>query len=354
MRIVLSNTSKKWGGVHTVTEILARGFLVRGHDVRIFGSPDTMLEERMRDVAPFDAILGAMDFSPASMWRVSRTLRAHRTDVVLTLTKKDVTLSGPPAYGLRIPVVIRHANQQAVGWSPHFRFLYGEVPAMHVTNAEATRRTILESAPWLSPERVRVIYNGVDPAPFINADPIPLQLGAGATKIGFVGSFEGRKGVIELANGWRRVAAALPHTHLLLCGKGSKEDEMRHILDGAPNVHWLGYRKDVPSVMRALDMLVLPSHVEGAPNAVLEAMTAGAAVVATGVSGTPELVRDGIEARLIPARDEEALVAALIEVASNSELRQAMIRASKLRVGEKFTIPRMLDAYEGLFSAVIG
>jgi len=350
MRIVLSNTSKKWGGVHTVTEILARGFLSRGHDVRIFGYPGTMLEERMSAIAPFDPILGGMDFNPAAMWRATRSLRAHRAQVVLTLTKKDVALTGPPAYGLGIPVVVRHPNQQRLGRSPHFRFLYGRVPAMHVTNAEATRRTILESAPWLSPDKVKVIYNGVDPGPFLEAKPLPLELEAGSIAIGYVGSFEGRKGVLDLARAWREVASRLPDAHLMLCGKGGKEDEMRRILEGAPRVHWLGYRKDVAGLMRSLDMLVLPSHVEGAPNVVLEAMTANLAVVATSVSGTPELVRDGIEARLIPAMDEQALVGAIVEVASNPELRRKMTLAAKRRVDEKFTIPAMVDAYDELLA----
>ena len=168
----------------------------------------------------------------------------------------------------------------------------------------------------------------------------------------FRSSFEGRKGVVELAHAWPAVARALPNAHLVLCGKGAKENEMRQALQSAPRVHWLGYRKDVASVMRSLDVLVLPSHVEGAPNVVLEAMTAGPAIVATAVSGTPELVRDGLEARLIPDKDEPALVGALVEVASNPDLRRSMAQASKIRVEEKFTIPRMLDEYEGLLMEI--
>lgn len=349
---MLSNTSKKWGGVHTVTEILARGFLSRGHDVRVFGHPGTMIEERMKSIVPFDPILGGMDFNPIAIARAAQVLRSYRAQVVLTLTKKDVALTGPAAYAVGAPVVVRHPNQQPLGRSPHFRFLYGRIPAMHVTNAEATRQTLLDSASWLSPEKVRVIYNGVDATPFLNAKPLSIGLGEDAVAIGYVGSFEGRKGVVELANAWRTVARALPNAHMLLCGKGGKEAEMRNLLDGAPRVHWLGYRKDVGSVMRSLDMLVLPSHVEGAPNVVLEAMASGPAIVATRVSGTPELVRDGVEAKLIPARDEQALARALIEVASDPELRSRLSAASKIRVSEKFTIPRMLDEFEQVLGEI--
>ncbi|MEO8577782.1 MAG: glycosyltransferase family 4 protein [Gemmatimonadales bacterium] len=346
MRIVLSYTSRKWGGVHTVTEMLARGFLSRGHDVKLFGSPGTMIEERMKSVVPFEPILGGMDFNPRAIVRAVSALRKFRAEVVLTLTRKDVALTGPAAYATRIPVVVRHPNQQPLGNKPHFRLLYGVIAGMHITNANATRETLLESAAWLSPEKVRVIYNGVDPRPFLSADPLSLELGKESIAIGYVGSFEARKGVIELARAWPAVAKALPNAHLLLCGKGAKEERMREILQDAPRVHWLGHRKDVASVMKSLDLLVLPSHVEGAPNVVLEAMAAGPAIVATSVSGTPELVRDGIEARLIPAHDEHALVGALVEVASDPEMRRRMSAMSKLRVEKEFTIPRMIDEYE--------
>lgn len=353
MRIVFSNASSRWGGVHKVTEILTRGFLARGHDVRVFGFPGGMLEERMRGIAPFDPILMGMDFHPVVLGRAASALRKHRTEIVLMLMKKDVAMTGLAAYALRIPVVVRHANQQALGTRPHIRPLYGKLPAMHVTNAEATRETLLQSAPWLSPDRVKVIYNGVDPAPFQSATPLPLQLESGSIAIGYIGSFERRKGVIDLAKAWPRVAAGLPGAHLFLCGKGAMESEMRRLLHDAPRVNWLGYRSDVANVLRALDVLVLPSHVEGAPNIVLEAMAAGPSVVATRVSGTPELVRDGIEARLVPPSDQDALVRGIIDVGSNPQLREKMSALARRRVSQEFTIPKMLDSYEKLLSGIV-
>src|SRR4051812_33105883 len=84
MRIVLSNSSSRWGGVHKVTEILARGFQSRGHHVAVFGYPGKMLETRMRGVAPFEPILKGMDFNPLVLVRAAFALRRFRPDVVLT------------------------------------------------------------------------------------------------------------------------------------------------------------------------------------------------------------------------------------------------------------------------------
>lgn len=353
MKVVLSNASHAWGGVHRVTETLARGLQARGHEVVVFGRPASMLEERMRGVAPFEGMLSGMDLHPATLWRARAALSRHRPDVVVALMKKDVRLTAPVAWAMGIPVVVRHANDQRLKGGPYGRFLYGTVPALHVTNAEATRRTILASAPWLAPERVRVIHNGIDPRPFETAEPLALDLPADAVRIGYAGSFEPRKGLPVLGRAWHAVAAAVPNANLLLAGKGSQEDEMRRVLAGAPRVHWLGYRADVPRVMRSLDVLVLPSYVEGAPNVVQEAMCAGLAIVATAVSGTPELVRGGAEALLVPPGDADALARALIAVSSDAELRARLAAAGHERIRAEFTLDAMLDAYEQALSDVI-
>jgi glycosyltransferase involved in cell wall biosynthesis len=351
MRIVLSNASKAWGGVHRVTEVLARGLQARGHEVVVFVRPGSMLQERMRGVAPFEPILLGMDLSPRVLWRAARSLRRHRPHVLLALMTKDVRLSVPAARLLGIPAIVRHANDQPLPAGPRGRLLYGGAAA-HVTNARATRRTILASAPWLAPGRVEVIHNGIDPAPFEGAAPVALELPPGAVAFGYVGSFEPRKGLRTLAQAWLAVAESLPAAHLLLAGKGSEEGVLREMLAGAPRVRWLGYRRDVPNVMAALDVLVLPSFVEGAPNVVQEAMAAGVAVIATAVSGTPELVSDGEHGLLVPPGDAAALAAALARLARDAGLRARLSAAAHARIRAEFTLERMLDRYEALLSRV--
>ena len=353
MRIVLSNSSLRWGGVHKVTEVLASGLQSRGHDVVIFGRPGGMLQERMQGVAPFEPVLKGMDFHPLAIWGAAVALRKFRADIVLTLMKKDLMLTAFAAAALRIPVVVRHANQQPIGRGLFWKGLYRNLADLHITNAEATKRTLLESADWLSGEEITVIYNGIDAGAYASAPQLDLGLPMNAVVAGYAGSFESRKGVRELARAWHEVSRAIPTAHLVLAGKGKLESEMRAIFGSAPRVHWLGYRKDIASVLRSIDLMVLPSHVEGAPNIVLEAMSAGTPIVATAVSGTPELVRDGIEARLVPPRDPAVLAAAIIEVLSNAGLRGRMSAAARARVDSAFGLRAMIDAYETTLEQVL-
>ncbi|HKP74108.1 MAG TPA: glycosyltransferase, partial [Longimicrobiaceae bacterium] len=314
MRIALSNASYAWGGVHQVTEALARGLQARGHEVVVFVRPGSPLEARMRAVAPVEPVLRGMDLSPAAVWRTRRILRRHAPDVVLTLMKKDVRITGPAARLLGIPVVVRHANDRPFGRSLHYRLQYGAVATHHVANSHATRETLLRSARWLKPSDVSVIHNGIDAERFARAEPAALPVPAGALVIGFVGRFDDRKGILDLAQAWPDVAAALPDAHLVLAGKGPEEERVREMLADAPRAHFLGFRADVPEVLRAMDVLAVPSHWEGFGLVAAEALAAGVPVVAANASSLPEIVRDGREGLLVPPANPSALAAALVRL----------------------------------------
>jgi len=195
-----------------------------------------------------------------------------------------------------------------------------------------------------------VIYNGIDTVPYRDAVALDLGLPAGAVRFGFLANLTRRKGTVELARAWKAVSTENPDAHLVVVGKGKHEEEFRMMLEGSDRVHWLGFRRDIPSILKSLDVVVLPSHLEGVPNIVLEAMASGVAVIATAVSGTPELVRDGIEARLIPARDHVALADAMKELAHDPELRQRFGTAGHARALQDFSISGMIDRYEELFA----
>jgi glycosyltransferase involved in cell wall biosynthesis len=352
MRIVLSNASYAWGGVHVVTEALAVGLQARGHDVTVFCRPDSPLQARLAGKAPLEPVARGMDLSPLAIARTMAALRRHRPDVVLTLMEKDVRLTGPAARALGIPVVVRRANDRPLKRKPHFRVLYGWLPAMHVANSAATRRTMLESAPWLRAEQVRVIHNGIDTAALDAVAPAELGLPPGALAMGFVGRFDDRKGILDLANAWPAVAAALPDTHLVMVGKGPEEQRVRAMLANAPRVHWLGYRADATAVMKALDVLAAPSHWEGFGLVAAEALAVGTPVVAADASSIPEIVRDGAEGLLVPPHDPSSLSDALVRLGRDGAMRARMAAAGRERIRTHFSLDGMIGRYETLLRDV--
>jgi glycosyltransferase involved in cell wall biosynthesis len=351
LRLVLSNGSRIWGGAELQTERLLRGLTGRGHDVVLFCRSGGPLADRLGGEFRCEPLLGGADLSPLGVARCMAALRRHRPHVVMTMTTHDPRTAGVAARLLRIPVVIRQAYEAGYSRSLRHRIYYQWVPGHYIANARATADAILRSATWLDETAVTVIHNGIDMA-VAGVPPADLGLPAGAVAVGYVGRIERHKGMRDLAHAWPRVAAAVPAAHLLIAGAGACEQDLRNALAETPRVHWLGFRDDPIAVIRALDVLVHPSHVEGMPNAIMEAMAAGTAVVACTASGIPELVRDGVTGRLVPPASPELLADALIEVAGNVALRAAMGAAGARRVAEEFALETMLDRYETLLRRV--
>ena len=346
MRIVLSNSSVKWGGVHVVTETLARGLSARGHDVTIYGAPGSILEERMSGVAPFEPILHGMDLHPVTLMKARRALRRGRADVVIAMMKKDVRLTVPAAWSLGIPSIVRHANDRPLtGWI-YDQALFGGLPALHIANSHATRNTLLRSASWLRDDRVVVIHNGAKADVIDKARPAALGLPLDGLVFGFIGRLEKRKGLFDLMAAWPRVARTIPNSHLIIAGKGPAEEQARQLAGDAPRIHWLGYRADVPSLLRALHIAVVPSHWEGFGLSALEAMIAGLPVVAANASSLPEIVADGVSGLLVEPENPGALAEAMVRLAEDGSLRAQMGAAGRQRALAEFSEDRMIEGFE--------
>jgi len=351
MRIVISNAGLDWRGTETDTWILARGLIERGHDVTVFCRPHSAIAQRLSNQIPFEAILSGKDFDPIAIMRCRKALRRHRAQVVITQKDKDLRLTGIAARSLGIPVLVRHVTDRPLKNTLRYRLLFGKVASHHMANSAATRATLLASAPWLRAD-VPVIHNGIDTAAIDRATRADLGLPNGAVAVGYVGAFEMRKGILDFATAWQRIAQQLPHAHAIVAGRGAREADFRAALHGAPRVHWLGFRDDVASVLKALDIFVMPSRFEGFGLVLAEAMAAGAAPVAYATSNIPELVTDGVTGLLAEAGNATDLADKTIALARDPELRKRIAAAAMAYAREHFAASRMVAAHERLLRRI--
>ncbi|MEO5510351.1 MAG: glycosyltransferase family 4 protein [Longimicrobiales bacterium] len=351
MRILFSNSSFNWGGVHLITDLLATGLDARGHQILILCRPGSVLQARLQERFECVSIAKGMDFSPLAVARIAYEINRFRPDVVLSLMDKDLRLTGPAARILGVPLVSRRANDRPLRDGPYHRFVYGTLATAHVANSAATRRSMLDSAPWLRPDRVRVIYNGIDAAAIAAAPPAGLPVPAHSTTVGFIARLETRKGVLDLLDAWPAVVAAQPKAHLVIAGRGPLEQEVARRVLQMVNAHFLGYRSDVANILNSVDILAMPSHWEGFGLVAAEAMAAGTPVVAANASSLPELIDDGVEGILVPPRDPGALADAIARLVRDPALRTAMGDRGRERVHRQFAVARMIDDYEEILRA---
>lgn len=212
--------------------------------------------------------------------------------------------------------------------------------------------------------RVERICNGVDTQRFRPAVQRASIAGSpfadpAAVVIGTVGRLQTVKDQVSLV---RAVAIARKQgvdgsaLRLLIAGDGPQRAEVESEIRaaGIADITWLaGERSDVPEVMRAIDVFVLPSRAEGISNTILEAMASGLPVVATDVGGNAELVVAGQTGALVPAENPDAMAQALLRYTSDAALRQKHGASGRQRVEQNFSIDNMVTRYTQLYESLL-
>lgn len=348
VRVAISTPRAGWGGSAAVGASLASGLQERGHRVVVFCKPDSEIHRGMGDHLTYEPVLYGVDFPPPAIWRCRKAFRRHGIQIVLSLLRMDLRLTAAAARLSGLRVLAHRAELEPFSRLPHNRFLLDRLPHHWVAPSEASRRLMLRTGPWLESEEVTTIHNGIDPAPFERAEPARLDLPPDAVAVGFVGRLVVEKGLPELAAAWRQVVEEDSRLHLVIAGSGDAESFLRKELGDAPRVRWLGFRTDMPAVMRALDLVAVPSWMESFGLVAVEAMAAGTPVVAARVGGLAEIVVEGKTGLLVPSRDPEALAGAILRLGRNPETRNRMGHRAMDRIREHFHEDRMIDAYEEL------
>jgi glycosyltransferase involved in cell wall biosynthesis len=139
-------------------------------------------------------------------------------------------------------------------------------------------------------------------------------------------------------------------------GRGPLEHELRDQaarLGLGDRFTFLGYREDALRVMSAFDVFCLPSHHEGLPVALMEALALGLPVVATRVGGVAEVVTDGEEAVLVPPSQPARLAGALVALARDPQRRALMAKAATVR-SDAFDAPRSVHEVEAVYREIVG
>jgi glycosyltransferase involved in cell wall biosynthesis len=225
--------------------------------------------------------------------------------------------------------------------------------------SQASKRMVVEKE-GIRARRISVVYNGVDPevfAPLHDRAEIRAELGIGAGEVvaGTVGRLSPEKGGVDLLiRAMASLRAEYPQVRLVVVGDGPLRPQLESMAGevGLP-VIFTGTRTDVPRLLGAIDLFVLPSLLEAMPIALLEAMAMRLPVVATRVGGVPEIVRDGIDGLLVAPGSAAALHAAIGQLVGSPALRCRLGEAAQARVLSRFTIEGMVKRVEGIYDRLL-
>jgi glycosyltransferase involved in cell wall biosynthesis len=215
----------------------------------------------------------------------------------------------------------------------------------------------------LPKEKMTVIYNGLEPLQ--SRDPqagkaLREELGVqgNAPLVGMVANFNFHiKGHKHFLHAAREVTRKMPEVHFVLVGDGPLRVSFQAMVQEmgiGKRVHFLGTRRDVPTILSGLTVSVLCSTSEGLSNVVLESMAAAIPVVATNVGGNAELVTDRVTGYLVPPADAGALAEAVMEALANPRESRDMALRARLRAEKEFNVQAMVQKYERLYMSLMG
>ncbi len=299
---------------------------------------------------------------PSVIWRLARQLRRDRPDMVHTHGWGTLVEGAVAAKLARVPIWVHgeHGTMETRRhniWVQRFMWRFAD-PLLSVSenHRQALAQTIGAPA-----ARIRVILNGVALDRFqgqATASALrqqcrdQMQIPADHVVIGSVGRLVEVKQYHHLIT----ALAGLIHKQMPVSGVligdgplGSALQEQAQRLGVAEQIHFLGRRDDVPSLLPLLDIFALTSRSEGMSNTILEAMATGLPVVATAVGGTPEMVLDGETGRLVPPQDPQRLEMALTQLLLDAEQRCRMGQQARHRTETRFSLPAMVSAYEQVY-----
>jgi glycosyltransferase involved in cell wall biosynthesis len=304
--------------------------------------------------------------------QVGRLARRHRADVVHANSIRAGIVVGLARLSAASVVHIRDCLPPGPLTSATMRLIATRATTV-VANSNYTAECMRSAAPGA---RVEVVHNPVDLGRFDPARIDPAQARARLlSELGELPEHRLLLGVVAQISPWKGQETAIEALRLLAEGgvdaqllligsakfvsRATRYDNEGYVgrlrarvaasgLEG--RVSWLGEREDVPELMRALDMLLLPSREEPFGRTLIEAMALGVPVLATNVGGPSEIIENGREGYLLSPSEPEAWSRAVRTIAERPELRREMGLAGRRRVEQAFTVERhvaaMLSVYQ--------
>jgi teichuronic acid biosynthesis glycosyltransferase TuaC len=212
-------------------------------------------------------------------------------------------------------------------------------------------------------EEIEILYNGCDHETFSYSRDAGMavrrRLGIPeyARVLIFVGHLTRSKGIFELADCHANLLSAFPDLHLIVVGDGPERETFAGLASsrGMDNVvHLVGRQQpeEIPQFLSAADLFIFPSHYEGLPNALLEAMACSLPVVATRTGGIPEAVQDGENGLLADRMDTASLTSAVRVLIEDSAIAARMGRNGRAIIEKKFSWKKNAESLAGIYRSL--
>lgn len=363
MKILQVCSAESLGGGERHVIDLTRALIERGHQLHLAVRPGSPLIDALAG-APVQwhelGLRNALDIMSAQ--RIASIIQEHGIDVIHAHVARDYAFCGIAARMAR-PVrffLTRH-HFNPIKSNPIYAWTLAEARAL-IAVSESVRENLVAAFPQFA-DRTIVIPNWIDDRGESGASREEARARLGITRRIAVGII-GRLTTLKRQDLFIRAAAHLikerhwTDADFLIIGEPGSGDEayaeqLREMVAKANvgyHVHFTGYVEDLPAQLVALDIVTTPSENEAFSLALVEAMAAGCAVIATRVGGMAEIVEDGVTGIFVERDDQWSLIGGLSRLLTDKPLREKLGKAARASVIDRFERERVIDRIEALYS----
>ena len=290
-------------------------------------------------------------------------LRREKIDLVQTYGLRADTIGRIVAKLAGVPVVIssiRSIDPWRRWWHVWLDRLTSPFVDCFISNSQAGKEVTVRREKY-APERIEVVYSGLPrrTIPFAKRQEIRRDIGVPPDAypvVGILANLREMKGHRDVIHALPTILTNWPRTIFLFAGRDDSGGAIRALAEEtgvARAIRFLGYVEDTPRLLAAMDIFMLPSHWEGLPASILEAMHAGLPIITTRVGGIPELVRDGVEAILIPPANPEAIAQAVCKLAEDPAVARRLGENAQKRAEEVFSVEAMVGKITEIYESFL-
>ncbi len=367
---VLILFSHRWrggraGGAETYAKNLINGLAAKGHSiVFVTGKTDAGCRPGLSEGVSAHFELPFQTINPFDKFKTYRRLAEiiaeHKIEIIHAQHRTAGYFADLLCRRTRVPYVVTVHDH----WrSTPFKRLHGRIFRRLIAVSDYLRQRLIARFHF-PPERIRTIRNGVDSTRFEGIDRAEAarfrsSFGVGADEIVLsqIGRVSKAKGLFDLLHALKLLPPDLPY-RCLIVGEGKTKDRaslerLAKSLALGPKVTFCGYQSNIPVVLAATDILLLPSHREALGLSIIEAMLSNVPVIAARTGGVPEIVTHGENGLLFQTGDIPDLARLILQMVSNTELRHQLAQAGRRIAIDHFLVARMVDETEAYYQRIV-
>lgn len=361
LNILHIDTQNAWRGGEAQVFALCKGLHQKGYHISVITQPNAALAKRLREsgMEPIEIPMrGELDLFAA--YRIREICRIREINIIHAHDARAHALSWIATMAQKpMPILVTRRVDFPVGRNFLSALKYKSNRIFFIAISQGVKKVLIDGR--VQEDRIEIVFSGVDPTRFQGAgdgSSFKKEYGIGEDQIviGNVAALTDHKGQIYLIDAAPRILERFPNARFFIIGKGELKPSLQNRIDRLglnEKITLTGFIQNVGDALKAMDLFVLSSHLEGLCTSLLDAMLMKAPIVATRAGGIPDVVEHEVQGLLAEPKNPDSLADAVIRLLEDKEAQKRFVEAGYEKVMKFFTTKQMIEGTIGVYEKIL-